>query len=339
MGTSQSSEKKKRVLIIGASFSGLYLYKAISQLYDVYVVDTKDYFEYTPSIHFALISGRSHDRMCFKYEDSIISQDHFVFGKVTELRNNSAVIKTMTGQTTLEFDYCVICTGSIYASPTKIGFELTTFERRQEQVKAVREEIARAKTILVKGSGIVGVEIAGELAYRRKNVYLSCHDGKVVKNLCKKAQDKTKTHLQRIGVTLVDAKSITKEEETSSKYDMVYDCTGNKYPIEDNILNKHFKQCRDDQGRVRVNKYMQICDENYATPVSHIFAIGDGCITPANECKVVLHAKLGVSVAAHNLKELASKKSGKAIKLKEFPTDKKKTARDSCSQLGQQVNA
>lgn len=322
MGNSQTSDKKKKVLIIGASFGGFHAYMNLAKQFDVYVVDSKDFFEYTPGIHFSLVSNRSHDRLCLKYEDSIIRTGRFIFGKVVELQANSAIIKTPTETLTLEFDFCLITTGSKYPSPTKPSFELTTLAQRREQVKQVREQIARAKSVLVKGAGIAGVEFAGELAVRGKKVVLSSRDGEILKRLSRKAQNTAKAHLQRIGVTIVNA-SKAAEMEKNSEFDLVYDCTGNTFPIEDNILNKYFRECRDDLGRVRVNQYMQICDQSYAAPVPHIFAAGDGCLTMANEDKSVLPLRQAVGAATDNIKEIALKKRG-TLKLKEFPRDKKK---------------
>ena len=43
-------EHKPSVVIVGASFAGLWAQRALSSRFDVTLIDLKDYFEYTPGV-------------------------------------------------------------------------------------------------------------------------------------------------------------------------------------------------------------------------------------------------------------------------------------------------
>lgn len=63
----------------------------------------------------------------------------------------------------LSFDYCVIATGSAQPAPHK-DFESKTPEVRKAKIKSEVERLTTTKSALIVGGGVVGVEIACELA-------------------------------------------------------------------------------------------------------------------------------------------------------------------------------
>jgi NADH dehydrogenase FAD-containing subunit len=169
--------------------------------------------------------------------------------------------------------------------------------------------------VLVRGAGVVGVEVAAELATLGKKVTLACHGGQILPRFAPKVQRRARPYLIEAGVKIVDS------DETiilNGDFDLVYDCTGNTFPIEDNTLNKNFPAFRDEKGRVRVNEFFQICDENFS-PIPHIFAVGDCCITQANEEKNIPNLQKAATVVTHNLKELAKKGKNGRLSFKRFP--------------------
>ena len=50
VGLVRPTEKPRRVVIVGASFAGLWAQRALSDTFDVTLIDLKDFFEYTPGV-------------------------------------------------------------------------------------------------------------------------------------------------------------------------------------------------------------------------------------------------------------------------------------------------
>ncbi len=61
--------ERKRLLIIGGGFAGAQSAKALEKLFDVVLVDTKDYFEYTPGILRTLALAPHFHSIHIKHED------------------------------------------------------------------------------------------------------------------------------------------------------------------------------------------------------------------------------------------------------------------------------
>lgn len=283
MGNKSSPSPRPRLVIIGGSFAGMEAYKALHKFFDIKVIDAKDFFEETPAMHYFYTGQIPHERLSVPYEHSII-KDSFIHGKAIELQSDAVIIQTIDGFKTIEFDFCLIATGATYPSDMKPNFELKTLDDHRIKIKAIQETVLNATSVLVRGAGVVGVEVAAELATRGKNVVLACHGGQILPRFAPKVQRRAKPCLDAAGVKIVDSDNTLLSTED---FDLLYDCTGNIFPTEDNILNKNFPEYRDEKGRVRVNEFFQICDEDYK-PIEHIFALGDCCITIANEEKNTL---------------------------------------------------
>ncbi len=58
----------------------------------------------------------------------------------------------------------IIATGFTYNSPIK-SEGVYSVTQRTENLKKFEEQVNSAKSVLIKGAGIVGVELAGELAF------------------------------------------------------------------------------------------------------------------------------------------------------------------------------
>lgn len=63
----------------------------------------------------------------------------------------------------MAFDFLVLCTGFSYAAPIKNENSLSIKDRSKD-LDDIHEKVKNAKSILVVGGGIVGCEVAGELA-------------------------------------------------------------------------------------------------------------------------------------------------------------------------------
>ncbi len=63
----------------------------------------------------------------------------------------------------MNFDFLVICTGFCYASPIKNESSISLKDRTKD-LEDIYSKVENAKSILIAGGGIVGCEVAGELA-------------------------------------------------------------------------------------------------------------------------------------------------------------------------------
>jgi NADH dehydrogenase FAD-containing subunit len=117
---------KRRALVIGGGFSGLFAAKDLKEKFSVTVVDAKEFFEYTPGILRAYVKPAHFDALTFTLQTVV---EHkmgvkFIWGEVKALNENkTAVIKPMFAKEDdiVEFDYCAICAGCNFGPFKKWG--------------------------------------------------------------------------------------------------------------------------------------------------------------------------------------------------------------------------
>ncbi|RFU35494.1 hypothetical protein B7463_g854, partial [Scytalidium lignicola] len=73
-------------------------------------------------------------------------------------------ISSATGHATLEYDYLILATGTRTAESTPFK-GLGSTEATKAALHDFQAQVKRAKTIVVAGAGVTGVEVAGELGY------------------------------------------------------------------------------------------------------------------------------------------------------------------------------
>ena len=198
--------EKRRVLVIGAGFSGLLAARDLAGDFEVTVVDAKEYFEYTPGVLRAFVHPEHFDALSFTYQ-SVLERKmgvKFLWGEVKQLdaERRIAHIKPMFSKSTEEvpFDYCVVAAGCNFGVFHKWGESLwfpTVHEdarpegswshiderfiegRRRhileehEKLNALNEK--RAKVLIV-GAGFIGVEWATELQHYFPNLTITIID-------------------------------------------------------------------------------------------------------------------------------------------------------------------
>jgi hypothetical protein len=113
----------KRVVIIGGGFSGSKIAREIEDYFtEVYLIDTKDFFEFTPSILKTLINP-TYIRNIQVYHNSYLARTKFLHGKVIRFDNKKKVVHinpySQDTPTSLTYDYLIVCSGSSYYSPSR----------------------------------------------------------------------------------------------------------------------------------------------------------------------------------------------------------------------------
>eukprot|EP00747_Dinoflagellata_sp_TGD_P019830 gnl/TRDRNA2_/TRDRNA2_127435_c0_seq4.p1 gnl/TRDRNA2_/TRDRNA2_127435_c0~~gnl/TRDRNA2_/TRDRNA2_127435_c0_seq4.p1 ORF type:complete len:653 (+),score=93.74 gnl/TRDRNA2_/TRDRNA2_127435_c0_seq4:50-2008(+) len=174
--------EQRRLLIVGCGFAGLYIARALASEFDVVVVDPKDYYEFTPGIlrGFANPKHIPHLQTRFSQVFKDIPVSH-VQGQVVSVDEHEAQVRLIGGEQhehviTVPFHFLVMASGSQYAGGGlwKVtgapGEESqVTLEGRNAGLAAALDELvqlqSRQGTVILVGAGLVGVELAAEIAH------------------------------------------------------------------------------------------------------------------------------------------------------------------------------
>ena len=254
--------RKKHVVIVGGSFAGLVAQRELAEhgdLFDVTVVDTKEYFEYTPGAlrcfvepsHFAALS-RPIPR----------ASNAFKRGRVVAVRDGRVEVE-LPGAATggglprqgvveeIDFDFLVFATGSTYgigggsgdggsdgSSPAaQITATQGTMAERAASWHKAASGVAAARRILVLGGGAVGTELAAELVERfphKEITLLVTREESLLASFPRATQTYVQAWLRRRGVNVLFAGRVASVNDTSCvlesgetvEADLIFTCFG-----------------------------------------------------------------------------------------------------------------
>lgn len=293
-----------KVLIVGGGFAGARVAQDLSKagFKHITLIDKKDYFEVTYATLRSLAQPEIGKSSRAKYIDFI--QGEFVQGVVTELAEKKALLDDGSE---LDFDIAVLATGSRYSTfPVAKSQDALVMQARETEVGEAHQALENAGKVLIVGGGIVGVELAGEIAdhYPDKSVTLAHGADRLVEELKPKASKLAKSLLQSRGVTLRFDTFISSDDEDYKSADVVYNCVGLKPNTE--LMGKHFAGQLDAQGRIKVDEQFRVEDSE------NLFALGDCANVP--EGKLGYLADLQAAALAKNIIALANGKSTKNYK-------------------------
>jgi len=151
--TAKPTHKRKRVVIVGASFAGLWCQRNLCKDFDVTVVDYKRYFEYTPGILRVFVELGHLPRITAALPKM---GSKFVCGEAVGIDSGRSLlqVKTKTGQDVQEipFDYLLIGTGSSYSGSIKPSVREVTSSDRLATWTSEFERLRRAHSVLIVGN-------------------------------------------------------------------------------------------------------------------------------------------------------------------------------------------
>lgn len=263
------------VLIIGGGFAGVTVAQELEkQGVKTMLIDKKDYFEVTfATLRNITAPNKTKNGARKKYSDFLSGQ--FIQGSVTELTSTSA---KLLNDTDIEFKQAVIASGTRYSSmPVAKSNDAMDIDSRNKELLSFNEQLTAAKKVLVIGGGVVGVELAGEIAYAMPNISLSlAHNSDVLLNgFADKTQNKSLVQLRQLGVNVVfnsgyqkiDNHYVDKNTGKVSDADLVFEATGalpnNEY------IKENLSHILNDYGYVQVNDNLEVVGEN------NLYALGD----------------------------------------------------------------
>ncbi|CDH54154.1 pyridine nucleotide-disulfide oxidoreductasefamily protein [Lichtheimia corymbifera JMRC:FSU:9682] len=314
------SKPQIRVVIVGGGFTGFTVASILDPmpLFHVTVIDTKDSFEYTPGIIKKLVNPEESSSMRVRH-DSYVKNGRVLIGFASNV--NDDVKSLQVNGETVDFDYLVVATGSSYSSQLKstdmsVLYRITGLEQ-------VNAELINARRILIVGGGLVGCELASEIAlrtfpgkYPRKEITLVESHDKIIRRTDDYQRERAMDYLQNLGIEVICNDRIVDLEGTEnggnylgasgriySGYDKVFMATGTR-PNSQILQNSgELDACVDSWGRIMVKPSLQI--DHYKCP--HIFAGGD--VTNVIEEKTGYAATLAGVCIARNICRLVKGKA------------------------------
>ncbi|MFD7550055.1 FAD-dependent oxidoreductase [Streptomyces sp. NPDC059816] len=146
-----------RVVIIGGGYGGSAAAKALDDVTDVTLVESKDAFLHNVGALRAAVDADFAPRIFLPY-DKLLSRGRIVRDRAVRVEPGKVALASGA---TLDADYLVLATGSGYPFPAKS--DLDDSSATLAKFGATRAQLAQADRVLLLGAGPVGLEFAGEI--------------------------------------------------------------------------------------------------------------------------------------------------------------------------------
>ena len=301
--------KQTDVLIIGGGFAGVGVAQDLAKNgIKAILVDKKDYFEVTFANLRNLTDPAKTQNRARKNYQTFLNSD-FIQASVDSLSDSQA---ELNNGDIIQFKRAVIASGSRYPSMSVAkSNRALTLDKRNQEFATQHEKLKSAKSVLVIGGGVVGVELAGEItsAFPDKKVTLS-HGGKALLDGFKvKAQVKAQQQLEQQGVKI----EFNRRYENRGEYyqdqntgqinqaDIVFEAIGAQ--PNNSFIKPHLADILNAKGYVKVDaKFAVKGHEN-------LYALGD--IADVGEAKL---GYLAHQQGEHLAKIISANMTGKKVK-------------------------
>lgn len=287
----------KKVVIIGGGFAGSLAAQRLENDFDVTLIDTKEYFEFTPGILRSIVNPK-HVRRIQVLHTHYLKRAKVLVGTVKSIMPEHVVLD----RENIRFDYLIVSSGSTYTSPFKE--QRVVPATRANHLKHYHEDASHAKKIVVIGGGPVGVELAAELIgkYPRKEITIVHSQDRLMERSNPRSSAYAQKYFHKKGVRVILSERITKinkdicvtDRGTRLDADIIFLCTGIKPNFE--LLSK-FHDVLNDNNQVKVNSHLQI------NGFKHLFAAGD--ITAISEEKTAQNAERQAKTIVKNIRAIS----------------------------------
>jgi NADH dehydrogenase FAD-containing subunit len=305
--------EKKRLVIVGGGYAGTYAATHLEHKFFTTLVDTKHYFEFTPSKLRSLVEPEKCQQVQMNFY-TILQQTKLVCSKVQEVSTDN--VTTEDGEV-LPYDYLLICTGSRYHEADFPPFRHNRIPRgnprtvfasvRSNSFAQYHDLLMQSQRIVVIGGGTVGVELAAEIIEHcpNKEVTLVHSKEHLMQRSTGRAIRYAESYFVKNGVRLLLGQKVVAHEgcffATDNgqiiEADLAFICTGN-------VANTDFmkQSCFADKlsasGLLQVNDFLQL------NGYRNIFVAGDITDIPQEEEKLCQTAGAEVAVVIKNLESM-----------------------------------
>lgn len=287
----------KKVVIIGGGFAGAYAARKLEPDFTVTLIDSKDYFEFTPSVLRTIVEPE-HLRKIQVLHSHYLHKAQLVREEVKTITKLEAI----TNKQRIPYDYLIIASGSTYNTPIKE--KNLVIATRAQELRQYAHKLQQAKTVLIIGGGLVGVELAAEIVgkYPEKEITLVHAKEELIERNPPKARQYARQFLERHGVRLFFHQRIVRHRnktyvtDSGMKFgaDIAFLCTGIKPNYE--YLQHYCSASLDERQNICVDNFLQV--QGY----DHIFAAGD--ITSIAEEKTAQNAEKQAEIVVKNVYHL-----------------------------------
>lgn len=294
----------KRIVVIGGGFAGALVAKKIQKSCDLTLIDTKPYFEFTPSILKTVRDPKTIQKIRVPHK-KYLTHATIVEGTVTKI----TATKVYVGKKTIPYDYVVIATGWSYGF---IDYAVPAYS-----INAVEKnlnKIEKAKKVLLIGGGAVGVELAAELP--NKKTIIVDKSKHLLMRLPAKAGAYAKKYLQKKGVKIVHNHAITShngifvtDKNKEVPADIAFLCTGF---LPNSKLLKYF-----DPKALNAKGFIEVTPSFQLKNHKNIFAVGN--ITTISQEKSAQNAEREANHLVKNIKKILRGKELQPFIPKEGP--------------------
>ena len=284
----------KHIVIMGGGFVGSTVAQSLESTCTVTLIDSKNYFEFTPGILRTLVEPE-HRKNIQVLHASYLKKTRIMKGEVTRVTPHAVFVNKKK----ISFDYLVIATGSSYTTPIKA--QNIVLSTRVEILRKYYAKLEQSKSVLIIGGGLVGVELAAEIlcAYPEKQVTIAHAKPTLLERMPLPARMYAQTWLQKRGAVLfLDERVVSSRKKSFVTNtgriiaaDLAFQCTG----IVPNtvFMKKEFQDLLNEKNQVCVTNTLQL--EGF----THIFAGGD--VTNIPEEKTAQNAAYHAQIISKNI--------------------------------------
>ncbi|MEK6800632.1 MAG: FAD-dependent oxidoreductase [Nanoarchaeota archaeon] len=293
----------KRLAIIGGGFAGSKIAKSLENKFHTTLIDTKNYFEFTPGILRTIVYPE-HIKKIQVLHKNYLKNTEIIIGEVKEVASKYVKVKNKK----IFFDYLVVSSGSKYSSPIKD--QKIIMATRASILRESFTNLCKSNTVLIIGGGLVGVELAAEICNRYKNkkdITLVHAKNHLIERNDEKASDFVEKYLRKRNVKIIFNERVLKKtgnfyltnKGKKIKADAVFLCTG----IVPNysFMRDNFSSSLNEKNQIKVNSFLQV--ENHKS----IFVAGDVSGTEVE--KTAQNAEHQGKIVIKNLLALENKKA------------------------------
>ncbi|GAA6063296.1 hypothetical protein JCM10212_001415 [Sporobolomyces blumeae] len=333
----------KNVVIVGLGLAGTHaleaLHKSLPPSHRIIAISPLPGYWPVAALRAAVVPG--YERNTLAPLDRLLPDGsrHVIIqgSSVEQLKDHTVVLDKAHPEfgAEIEFDYCIVATGSSYPFPCRPPKNATSNEI-VDQFKTLQDEVARSTSILILGGGPVGIEFAGEVSEyydgrssgRDKKQITLVHGGKAFieeEGYKPKLGASLKNQLEKAGVKLVFGEKVDLEGRGTGKLDemtefklsngdivkadFLFVAFGNA-PNTSLFSDLDSSTLEESTKRVKVSPSFQV--ERHPS----LFAVGD--ITSIPESKLYHNASKHGAVVAQNICALVSAGEQGTANLKEY---------------------
>jgi NADH dehydrogenase FAD-containing subunit len=251
------------LVIVGGGFCGA----AVARKLDadprlrVTLVDPRDQWEYTPGIVKVPFRPATRHRLTVPF-GRFLNRTRVLRGQATRVEPGAVQV----GKERIDYDYLVLATGATYPVFLENTENVSTLVSVSD-ARRIAPRLGEAERVLVVGGGVLGTEVAAEIAIRRpdKQVVVAHGENRLLERNPERASNYAEDFLRDKGVGLFLSELVEEQPESGLfltgsgreiRADLCIWCAGIR--IETEFLKAFDNPIANDTNAVRVNEHLQV---------------------------------------------------------------------------------